>query len=98
MRLARLLFCAVLLAAGVIACSSRTARQAVSSAPPSSLDFAAFRSTEDNADIEIKEATLIGTDGSRQRPNCSGGNTLTCYVRKGGAERTEQQVASLAYG
>ena len=98
MRPARLWLCVVLLAAGAVGCGLHVSKRQAVASPPSGLDFTAARSSEDNADIEITEAVLLGQDGSRQRPNCSGGNTLTCYVRKGSTERIEQQVASLAYG
>lgn len=93
MKAARVLGCVATLAALALlgwGCGRRTASPA-----PVKLDFTAARSSENDADVEIKEVVAVGADGSRGRPNDAGPDGLTCTVRAGGKE---QKVASLRYG
>ncbi|MCY3020418.1 MAG: hypothetical protein NTW87_15470 [Planctomycetota bacterium] len=66
--------------------------------PPFKLDFTAARSTEDDADIEVAEVSLVGAGGERYRPrvfSAGGPKTIGVSIRAGG---DEQRVCTLAYG
>jgi len=93
MKSARVWVCVLVLAAGTVLCLGTVKR--VRSPSPQKLDFTAARSTEDDADIEIKEVALVAAGGARSRPSTYGPDGLACYVRAGGQE---QRVASLQYG
>lgn len=66
--------------------------------PPFKLDFAAVRSTEDEADVNVTEVALIGAGGERYRADnygSGGDSTMECAVRAAGRDT---KVATLAYG
>ena len=97
----RLLIWVAVLAVVTLALLMGTARRVASPSPPkldltgAKLDFTAARSSEDDADIEIKDVALVTADGARQRASSDDPAGLTCCVR---ADGKEQQVAVLSYG
>jgi hypothetical protein len=101
MKPGRLLTWVVVLAGVTLALLAACSRRVASPSSPkldltgAKLEFAAARSSEDAADVEIKEVAIVAADGVRHSARSDDPAGITCHIR---ADGKEQQVSVLAYG